>query len=256
MFQKSLQILVASALLALAATVGYSFLRLHGPEDTLAEARARLAAGAYGEVIADLDLAERGASFARSPALLRELWRLRYAAYTRLDNARGALADVQQLLANGAGDDEELRLDEIRLLAAAGDGARAKRRGRELLKDQPDHGRALELTGEACQTIYQPLLRELQVRLERELGRSRRHAARKSLLAYLYRPDGDPEIARAMTRLEDMYSTEPRLVAAWPEVRDGARALRDLVQEGLGFFQRSLDLGGEPVSILKERKYF
>ena len=103
MFQKSLQILVASALLALAATVGYSFLRLHGPEDTLAEARARLAAGAYGEVIADLDLAERGASFARSPALLRELWRLRYAAYTRLDNAQGALADVQQLLANGAG---------------------------------------------------------------------------------------------------------------------------------------------------------
>ena len=251
MFQKSLQILVASALLALAATVGYSFLRLHGPEDTLAEARARLAAGAYGEVIADLDLAERGASFARSPALLRELWRLRYAAYTRLDNAQGALADVQQLLANGAGDDEELRLDEIRLLAAAGDGARAKRRGRELLEDQPDHGRALELTGEACQTIYQPLLRELQVRLERELGRSRRHEARKSLLAYLYRPDGDPEIARAMTRLEDMYSTEPRLVAAWPEVRDGARALRDLVQEGLGFFQRSLDLGGEPVAAFR-----
>ena len=80
MFQKSLQILVASALLALAATVGYSFLRLHGPEDTLAEARARLAAGAYGEVIADLDLAERGASFARSPVLLRELWRLRLLA--------------------------------------------------------------------------------------------------------------------------------------------------------------------------------
>ena len=48
MFQKSLQILVASALLALAATVGYSFLRLHGPEDTLAEARARLAAAAAG----------------------------------------------------------------------------------------------------------------------------------------------------------------------------------------------------------------
>lgn len=251
MFQKSLQILVASALLALAATVGYSFLRLHGPEDTLAEARARLAAGAYGEVIADLDLAERSASFARSPSLLLELWRLRYAAYTRLDNAQGALVDVQMMLANGAGDDEELLLDEIRLLAAAGRGERAKRRGRSFLEDHPDHGRALELTGEACQTVYQPLLRELQVRLERELGRSRRQAARKSLLAYLYRPDGDPEIARAVERLADMYSTEPRLVAAWPEVRDGARGLRDLVQEGLMFFQRSLDLGGEPVAAFR-----
>ena len=50
MFQKSLQILIASALLALTAIVGYSVLRLHGPEDTLAEARANLAAGHYGEV--------------------------------------------------------------------------------------------------------------------------------------------------------------------------------------------------------------
>ena len=41
MIQKSLQILIACALLTLTAIVGYSVLRLHGPEDTLREARAR-----------------------------------------------------------------------------------------------------------------------------------------------------------------------------------------------------------------------
>ena len=112
MFQKSLQILVASALLALAATVGYSFLRLHGPEDTLREARERFAAGAYGEVIASLGLAERSASFAARPELLQQLWRLRYESHARLDNPRGALADLTHLLDAGQEDQEALLLED------------------------------------------------------------------------------------------------------------------------------------------------
>ena len=251
MIQKSLQILIACALLTLTAIVGYSVLRLHGPEDTLREARVRFAAGAYGEVIASLGLAERSASFTADPALLQQLWRLRYESHARLDNPRGALADLARLLETDQDDREELLLAEIRLLATAGDGERARQRGREFLADHAEHGRALELTGEACQTIYQPKLRELQVRLERDLGRSRRADARKALLSYLYRPDGDQEVARAAARLEEMFRTEPRLVASWPEVRGEARALRALVQEGLGYFQRSLDLGGEPVAAFR-----
>ena len=251
MIQKSLQILIACALLTLAAIVGYSVLRLHGPEDTLREARERFAAGAYGEVIASLGLAERSASFAARPELLQQLWRLRYESHARLDNPRGALADLTHLLDAGQEDQEALLLEEIRLLATAGDGERARQRGRKFLEEYGDQGRALELTGEACQTIYQPMLRELQVRLERDLGRSRRAEARRALLAYLYRPDGDQEVARAASRLEEMFRTEARLVASWPEVRSQARALRKLVQEGLGYFQRSLDLGGEPVAAFR-----
>ena len=94
MFQKSLQILIASALLTLAAIVGYSALRLHGPEDTLAEARSNFAEGRYGEVINDLSLAEHGASFRNSIALMKELWQIRYEAYALLDNPKGALDDL------------------------------------------------------------------------------------------------------------------------------------------------------------------
>ena len=65
MFQKSLQILVVCALLTLGAVVGYALLRFGGPEDAITRARAKFAAGNYGEVISDLDLAERGAGTAR-----------------------------------------------------------------------------------------------------------------------------------------------------------------------------------------------
>jgi hypothetical protein len=251
MFQKSLQILVVCALLTLGAIVGYAVLRLGGPENALARARANFAAGNYGEVIADLDLAERGAGIANSPDLREQLWRLRYAAHSRLDNPAGALDDVRRLLQNGHPDDEDLLLDEVRLLARAGQGEQARLRGRAFVEAHPEHSRALELTGEACQTVYQPLLRDLQVTLERELGQSRREASRKSLLAYLYRPDGDPEIERAASRLEQMFETEPRLMAAWPDVSAQARSLRKRIQEGLSFFQRSLDLGGEPVAAFR-----
>ena len=253
MFQKSLQILIGCALLTLATIVGYSALRLHGPEDTLAEARNKYAAGFYGEVIADLNLAEHGASFTQSPDLTKQLWRLRYEAQAMLDNPRGALTDLQRLLSTVEDDeeDEALRLDEIRLLARAGDGEFARRRGRTFLAQTPEHSRALELTGEACQTMYQPLLGELQVRLERDLGTTRRATARTALLAYVYRPEGDDEIQRSVRTLEQMYVNEAQLVASWPEVLARAREVRDLVQEGLGYFQRSLDLGGEPVAAFR-----
>lgn len=251
MFQKSLQILVVCALLTLGAVVGYALLRFGGPEDAITRARAKFAAGNYGEVISDLDLAERGAGIARSPELREQLWRLRYEAHSLLDNPRGALDDVHRLLQNGHPDDEELLLDEIRLLARAGEGAQARLRGIAFTEKHPEHSRALELTGEACQTVYQPQLRELQILLERELGQSRREASRKALLAYLYRPDGDTEIERAAARLEAMFRTDPRLIATWPDVWMQAQSLRGQIQEGLSFFQRSLDLGGEPVAAFR-----
>ena len=55
-------------------------LKFLSEQATSREARVRFAAGAYGEVIASLGLAERSASFTADPALLQQLWRLRVAA--------------------------------------------------------------------------------------------------------------------------------------------------------------------------------
>ena len=111
MFQKSFQILTVCALATLAAIVGYAALRLNGPEDTLARAEAKFAAGRFGEVVSDLQLAQRGARFARSPELQARLWRLRYQAYSELDDPRSALTDLQLLLEQ-VGDDERFLIEE------------------------------------------------------------------------------------------------------------------------------------------------
>ena len=113
MFQKSFQILTVCALATLAAIVGYAALRLNGPEDTLARAEAKFAAGRFGEVVSDLQLAQRGARFARSPELQARLWRLRYQAYSELDDPRSALTDLQLLLEQVGDDEPALQLDEI-----------------------------------------------------------------------------------------------------------------------------------------------
>ncbi len=251
MFQKSFQILTVCALATLAAIVGYAALRLNGPEDTLARAEAKFAAGNFGEVVSDLDLAQRGARFARSPELQARLWRLRYQAFAALDDPTSALEDLRPLLERVGDAEPELLLDEIRLLARADEGELARQRGRAFCEAHPEDSRALELTGEACQSAYQQLLRELQVKLEHELGQRRRAAARKALLAYLYRPAGDGEVTRAIAKLEEMYASEPRLRAAWPDVSAQADDLRVRVQEGLSFFERSLALGGEPVAAFR-----
>lgn len=248
MFRKSLQILVVGAVVALAAIVAYASLRLSGPGDALAEAEAFLQRGEAARAIDVLNLAERSATIANQPELQQRLWHVRYLANAQLDNSRGALRDVENLLRGGRGDDLALQLERIRLLARAGEGERARLAAKEFLTAHPDHSRGLELAGEACQTVYQPRLRALRESVEREVGRRARIDARAHLLAYVYRPEGDPDTERAAAALAQQFATEPRLSAAWPSLWREAQQVRALVQEGLGFFQQSLDQGGQPVA--------
>lgn len=251
MFKKSLQILVACALLTLAAIVAFALLQLNGPEDVLYQAELKLREGRNGEVVTLLNQTELAPSMHGDPANLARLWRLRYQAQDRLDNPAGALLDVRRLLQNGYADDVELRLEEIRLLARDEQGARARQAAIEFLEDHPGHARGLELAGEACQTAYRPLLVELRDTLDAEIADGAREAVRRSLLSFLYRPDGDPMVARAEQELRVAFEDDTHLRTIWSTFRERMVGLRANIQEGLQYFGRSLDAGDEPVAAFR-----
>lgn len=251
MFKKSLLILLFCGLITLAWIVGYVLLCVRGPVDALRDAQAQLALGQYAHVISVLDQAENSASIQKSVNLQLHLWRIRAKAHASLDNPAGALKDVRSLLANGFQDDIELRRDEIRYLATDGQGEMARLSAKKFLGDHPDDSRGLELAGEACQTAYQPLLHELRATLDRELSKASRDGAKKTLLTYLYRPATDPLVKRAGAQLEGAFTADPRLQRLWPQLWADARALRERIQEGLDYFQKSLDLGGETVAAFR-----
>lgn len=248
MLRKSLLALFASALLALAAVVVYATLHLSDAEDAVDEAAGHVANGEYARAVNVLDLAERSAR----GALLERLRRLRCTANTKLQNAPAALRDVELLLRDGHGDDQALLLDRIRLLAMARDADGALLAARAFLDRWPGHSRALELAGEACQTRYQPLLRAASEQLERHLAHTELDDARTAMLSFVYRPHGDPEVERAFEALQRTFAQAPRLTAAWSSLSQDLRAVRDLVQQGLDFFRRSLEAGGEPVAAFQQ----
>jgi len=251
MFQKSILILCTCVIVALAIVLGWVAFQVSGPKDAIARARALVASGKYGEAIGVLDTTERDLVNSGERELLGEVWRLRYRSFAEIGSPSGALLDLQQLLQGPARDDEQLQLEQIRLLALDGQGPRALLAAQAFLAKHPDHDRALELAGEACQTIYQPMLREVRESIEREVTRIDHDGARRTLLAYVYRPDGDPEVERARERLEELFATDPRRVALWPPLQRRLVDLRGKVQEGLGYFARSLEGGDQPVAAFR-----
>lgn len=248
MLQKSLQVLIAAALAALALTLAYAALALQGPDEAIAEAQAKAAKGELPRAIAVLGFVEhdvRGDA-ERTATVLR----LRSEWLTRLGRYEEALNDVRRLVSAGP-HDLEARLTEIRLLALAGDGEAALRAAEAFLGENPGHGRGLELAGESGQTRYQPQLRALLLRLDRELPLRNREAARQAVNSYLYRPDLDPAIEAASRRLAAMHTDDPRLQTAWPALAAQLAALRAQVQATLDRFRASLEAPGEPVAAFR-----
>ena len=248
MFQKSLQILVLAALVALAAIVAYASLELTGPDETLAQAQALADRGQLARAITVLNVTERDV---RGDAARSErLWRLRADLLTKLGQHAAALEDVRQLI-RARPADEELPLDEVRLLALGGDGAGALRAAERFLVDHPTHGRGLELAGEASQTLYQPVLRETMQRLERELPLLDRPAGREAAWAFLYRPAQDAGIEVARAKLAALHGDDPRLQTAWQTLERQLVALREQVQRSLDYYRGSLEAPGEPVAAFR-----
>lgn len=239
MFRRSLQILLAATLLALAAVIGYA-LTFPGAPETLARAEQMVQRKEYARAIAELDLCERGRSLQQDPALRDRLWRLRLAANKALENHRGALLDVDNLLREGGAERLDLQLERIDLLTAIGDGERARQLAREFTTDHPDDGRGLELAAAACAAAYRPTFTTLQDAVAHDVGTGQTEAALAAFASYVFRPDGDAEVAQSADQLAHMYSLDARLAARWAMLLRDLRSLRDQVQEGLGFCRRSL----------------
>ncbi|MBM4060474.1 MAG: hypothetical protein FJ265_05175 [Planctomycetes bacterium] len=251
MFRASLKVFLATALVALAAILVFAVLRLSGPEEALREAEAYFQRGEYRRTVAKLDLAERSPSLQRDPSKRNRLLRLRYAAQAAVENAPGALRDLEALLQQPGIDDPELRLDQIRLLAVAGQGERALQHAREFLARDPQDGRGLELAGEAMQTTYRDELAALLATVGRDLGVPEQQAASAALWGYLYRPAGDAEVQQGIELLREKYAARPAIHAAWPGLLRRLQDLRARIQQGLAWFQASLEAPGQPVAAMR-----
>ena len=250
MLRKSLQVLAAALLLALLLTVGYAAL-LGGPEQTLDRADRMFARGDYARALAELELADRSASLRADRALRHRLWQRRYETYRQLGNHAGALADLEQLVREDAAGAGELRLEHIRLLALTGKGHQALTLAEDYLASHPGDGRALELAGEAAQTLYQEDLRRVRDTITRDTNRRDTAAALADLLSYLYRPDGDTRVPLALADLGALYRDNPQLLATWPGLRQDLINLRGRIQECLARFRASLEADGEPVAAFR-----
>jgi hypothetical protein len=252
MLRRSLKLLAIVAATALLLTVGYAALALRGPAEALAEAEAMAARGQPAAAIALLDLTERSRSLQQDAKQRQHLRRLRYQCNVQLANAAAALHDLEDLLADRAtAGDATLQLDRIRLLAAVGDGPTALQHARTFLQANPGHGRCLELAGEACQTVYRDPLRTIAQTLQREVGSLQAPRAQETLLAYLYRPEADPEVAQSLETLRQIHTADTRLLASWQALLPQLRKLRAQVQEALQFFAQSLEAPGEPVAAFR-----
>jgi hypothetical protein len=257
MFSRSFKVFGALFLAVLVGVWAFAILGLSGPEEVLREAQAKFDRGEYARTRDLLEGIENAASIQKDRSKLARLLRMRYAANSQLQNSAGALLDLERLLRMPGQDDPLLRLDQIRLLASVDQGERALQLARKFLQELPSEGaapnqeRALELAGEACQTTYRDELANVVGVIERDLGTGKWPRARTALLAYLYRPDGDPEVQQGIENLRLSYSTQSALVASWPTLLRRLSALRARVQEGLSYYQRSLEAGGVPVAAMR-----
>lgn len=257
MFSRSFKVFGALFLAVLVGVWAYALLGLSGPEEVLRLAQAKFDHGEYQSTIDLLNGTEHAPGMQKDRSKRARLLRLRYSAQSQLDNAVGAKEDLENLLAMTGQNDPALRLDQIRLLAIVGEGDRALQLARTFLQQLPADGtaqnreRALELAGEACQTTYRDELANVFGLIERDLGTQKGALARTALLAFLYRPDGDQEVQQGIENLRLAYSTQSVLLATWPGLLRRLQDLRARVQEGLDYFQKSLEAGGAPVAAMR-----
>ncbi|MBL8724735.1 MAG: bacterial transcriptional activator domain-containing protein [Planctomycetes bacterium] len=251
MLRRSLQVFVALSLVALAVVLGYAALRLRGPEEMLREAQACYDRGEYARTVVVLDHGARSHSLSRDPSKLARLYRLRHAAQLQLDNAPAALQDLERLLSVSGSPDTELALEHVRLLAVVGRGQDALVEAKALLAREPENGRAMELAGEALQSVYRDELAAVFAAVDRDHGLGRSGPARAALLAYLYRPDPDVEVGRGLSALAEIYAARPAVAANWPVLQRRLVALRELVQTSLRWFRDALERPGQPVAAMR-----
>ena len=254
MFRSTLLVFLFLILAALLATVGYAWFGLSTPATVLDEAAAELAQGRVRQAIATLDLTERSLGSSSQPQLRHRLLQLRVEARQRLGDPGSlqlALLDLEQLLAQVEKPGDDLLLLRVRLLATTDQGEAALQRGKEFLLAHPGDGRALELCGDACRVLYRDELRELAAQVRSDLVGAPPAISRGALLAFLYRPEGDPGAEDGLRQLAAAYQAESQLQPLWLQLEPRLMALRAQVQRGLDYYRESLEKAGLPVSAFR-----
>lgn len=243
MFRRSLLVFVGFLFLVLLLTVGYALTGLSGPETTIQEAKSAFEAGDFEQVIKDLDWLERGTVDA-SAEVLEEALRMRYRAHLARGNLPQALADLDTLLAQFAPQDLELAAARVNTLLYIGEHERARQEAEPLAAAHPDSAFVLDLTGRACEAVFEADLRRMLDHLSRTLSNDIFGQAVNGLLPYLFRPIDDRIAVRGKQDFDNLLKKFREQDFVVRKYDQDFETIRHGIQRARGYYVRALEAGG------------
>ena len=207
--RRPIQVIAVTFAAVLFFVLAWAVLGFSGPATAIRQAGDLARNQRYTEAIKLLNRAENelGPPETAGPDL-ESLLDVRQFAYTALDNAQLAIADLQRLIILRGQRDAEvgttraLRRKLVRQRLLAGQIAIARNEARRLYTEDPTDGRAAELVGEALQASYQGLLADVVTRIERAVTPLARADVVEPLRRWLYRDADDPGLEHARERFQ------------------------------------------------------
>ncbi len=251
MLRRSLTILSAFTILALALTVGYAAFGLSGPETVIREAEEELAAGRPQNAIARLSLVERSLGGAGEEPLVRRMCEVRARAHLAMHSYRHALPALELLVDQYAPGERELELLLIETLVDNGDSQAALRRARQLLESEPGDPRVLELAGSALYQQFTTQFDELVAELEIGLPRALVGEAKATLAPYLYRHPHGLIGNRAKADFDALIARHQHGASA--SLYDAPiQRMLPAIRGAIDFYRQSIAAGGEPTTAYRD----
>ena len=207
--RRPIQVIAVTFAAVLFFVLAWAVFGFSGPATAIRQAGDLARNQRYTEAIKLLNRAENelGPPETAGPDL-ESLLDVRQFAYTALDNAQLAIADLQRLIILRSQRDAEvgttraLRRKLVRQRLLAGQIAIARNEARRLYTEDTTDGRAAELVGEALQASYQGLLADVVTRIERAVTPLARADVVEPLRRWLYRDADDPGLEHARERFQ------------------------------------------------------
>jgi len=260
MLRRTLLLFVGFVLLVLVVTVGYALLGLSGPRTAIADADRALAQDRLGEAVRLLDIAERTLTAGDQDELRPAILQRRYRAHHALGNVPAARRDIEAFLelTKATTPEPEVEVEHAEILLADAHPEAALELARSLIEtsDGPVRARALEISGEAHQAIYQRRTKTLVDTFDQVLGESSRQAALDLLKSVLYRRGDDAVARRALRELFDLLRHGSATAVSLQGWQTAIAEIRGGVQQALTFFRKSLECpDGRPVAAFRGVEY-
>ncbi|MEM7205453.1 MAG: hypothetical protein AAF628_34675 [Planctomycetota bacterium] len=248
MLHRTLLAFAGFVALALLLTVGYALTGLAGPDSAIDEARAALEGDRPEEAVRILALAEKSMGPTGRPELRRQLLELRADAYLAEDKDSMALGDLKLLAEVYAPGDRGVEMKLLRVLIAANQADLAITRAEQWLDKHEEDPRALELAGEATQSLFLQDLAALSDELARLLPQDAHSEAMSALERHLYRRRDGPFAWRAKGDFDAVLREHVRGAAVAGKYEPMIRSVRRTITRTQTYFRRSMKAGGQPVA--------